>query len=347
MVSGMTRWSACLFVVSLVACEPPDGAGLDMERKPAPPTDADAGAPAAEPANQAPAPFACDPGKPGPTGDREIVVAGADGKERTVLLHVPTSYDPTKGVPLILGFHGYGGNAEQMREQTGFDAEADKRGFVVAYVLGTGIASKGFNAGDCCGAPAWTSDTDDLGLARQIVTTLSAQYCVDPKRVFNAGFSNGGFMSYRLACEASDVFAAVASVSGVLGVEPEACKPERPVPLIHIHGTRDRTVPYEGGGAAGGLGTLAGIRFRSVADSVATFRQLGECDEASSEVLTAGDTRCEEWKGCKAGARYELCTVTDGGHQWPGGKATPVGGKRSDFAATKTILDFFEAHPMP
>lgn len=294
-------------------------------------------------------PFACDEGsRAGAAGDRELKLTLADKKERTVFVHVPSLYNPTKGMPLIVAFHGYGGNAEQMREQTGFDAESGKRGFITAYVQGTGLAQKGFNAGDCCGQPAWQADTDDVGLAREIVKKLSEEYCVDPSRIHNAGFSNGGFMSYRLVCEASDLFASVASVSGVLGVPPEACKPTRPVPIVHIHGTNDKTVSYEGGGAAGGLGSLVGIKFRSVAESVEALRKAFTCKETSRPITTQGaeDTRCEEWSGCGEDAAIELCTVTDGGHQWPGGKPTPVGGKTSSFPATKTILDFFDAHPM-
>jgi polyhydroxybutyrate depolymerase len=308
---------------------------------------ADPNAPKGEGGAKGTGPFECGAGsRPGATGDSELKLAGADGKERLVMLHVPGSYAPTKGVPLVLSFHGYGGNADQMRAQTGFDAEADKRGFIVAYVQGTGLAQKGFNAGDCCGAPAWTSDTDDIGLAREIVKKLATDYCVDPKRVHNAGFSNGGFMSYRLVCEAADLFASVASVSGVLGVPPEECKPARPVPLIHIHGTNDKTVSYEGGGAAGGLGSLVGIKFRSVADSVGNFKTAFACGEGPKEIAKeVEDTKCEEWSGCQGGAKLELCTVEAGGHQWPGGKPTPVGGKTSTFGATKAILDFFDAHP--
>lgn len=293
-------------------------------------------------------PFECGAGsRPGATGDSELKMPGADGKERLVLVHVPGSYKPTKGVPLVLAFHGYGGNADQMRAQTGFDAEADSRGFIVAYVQGTGLAQKGFNAGDCCGAPAWTSSkTDDVGLAREIVKKVTTDYCVDPRRVHNAGFSNGGFMSYRLVCEAADLFASVASVSGVLGVAPEECKPARPVPLIHIHGTNDKTVSYEGGGAAGGLGSLVGIKFRSVADSIGNFRSAWACGATAKEIASAAaDTKCEEWSGCQGETKLELCTVDAGGHQWPGGKPTPVGGKTSEFTATKAILDFFDAHP--
>jgi polyhydroxybutyrate depolymerase len=294
----------------------------------------------------APTPFSCEPGHMGATGDRTITLTMGEEK-RTVFVHVPTSYDAKKGTQLILGFHGYGGNAEGMKTQTGLDGESDKRGFIVAYAQGTGVASKGFNGGDCCGKPAWTANTDDVGFAREIVKLLSVEYCVDPKRVYSAGFSNGGFMSYRFVCEAADVFAAVASVSGVLGLPPEECKPSRPVPIFHIHGTADKTVAFTGGGAAGGLGALVNIKFRSVADSVGTFQSQWSCAATSKELVSEGDTRCEEWNGCQGKARIELCTVTDGGHQWPGGKGNPGGGKTAEFGTTNAVLEFFAANPMP
>ncbi|MCA9586831.1 MAG: prolyl oligopeptidase family serine peptidase, partial [Myxococcales bacterium] len=171
---------------------------------------------------QGPAPasaFSCTPARPGKVGDATLKVKVGD-KERTAFVHVPKSYDATKGTTLVLGFHGYGGSAEQMRSQTSLDAASDKHGFIVAYAQGTGV-SKGFNGGDCCGGAAWNDGADDLAFGRELVKAISKDFCVDPKRVHSAGFSNGGFMSYRFACEASDLFASVASVSGVLGTEPE------------------------------------------------------------------------------------------------------------------------------
>src|SRR5262249_49794212 len=141
------------------------------------------------------------------------------------------------------------------------DTRADKRNFIVAYAQGLGLASDGFNGGDCCGEPAWIDHTDDVAFAKALRDQIAASYCIDPKRVHGAGFSNGGFMSYRFICEASDVFASVASVSGVLGVPPETCKPSRPVAMLHVHGTADPTVPFKGGGAESGLGTIVGVTF--------------------------------------------------------------------------------------
>lgn len=301
------------------------------------------------PSSQAPAPpstFKCERGRTGVAGDRTLTLT-VSGQERTALVHVPKTYDPLKGTSVVLAFHGYGGTAAGMKTQAGLDAESEKRGFIVVHVEGTGLL-RGFNGGDCCGQPAWTANTDDTGVARAIDKALVADYCVDPKRVYSAGFSNGGFMSYRLACEAADVFAAVASVSGVLGIPAETCKPSRPVPIMHVHGTADTTVPFKGGAAVFGLGALVNVDFRSVDETVSTFRKRWTCGEASKLVSEKGDTRCEEWTGCQDGARVELCTVTGGGHKWPGGPVGGVGGKTStDFDASARILDFFAAHPMP
>jgi polyhydroxybutyrate depolymerase len=145
----------------------------------------------------------------------------------------------------------------------------------------------------------------------------------------------------------SDVYAAVASVSGVLGIAPAECSPRRPVPIVHVHGTADATVPFEGGGSFGGLGSLVGLDFRSVAETVGAFGNLYRCAAAPRVVGILGDTLCQAWSGCQGGAEIELCTVTEGGHQWPGGVPSPFGGRSSDFPATKTILDFFDAHRMP
>ncbi|MBX3191134.1 MAG: prolyl oligopeptidase family serine peptidase [Labilithrix sp.] len=348
-----SRWFG-LGLMTVVACgaasDAAEGEGAaPSSQAPAPDTPAGAqpGGPAAPPGSAEPSAHRCDPARAGAIGERELSLT-IEGQKRTAYVHVPKGYDPAKGTALVLAFHGYGSNVTQMRGQTGFDAASDARGFIVAYAEGTGLASKGFNGGDCCGRPAWSDETDDLGLARAIVKALSADYCVDPKRVYSAGFSNGGFMSYRFVCEAADVFAAVASVSGVLGTPPETCKPARAVPILHVHGTADTTVPYQGGPAAGGLGALAGINFRSVTDSVTHFRKSFACAENATPIFAKGDTKCEAWSGCSAGARVELCTVEGGGHQWPGGQALPVGGKTStDLATSERLLDFFAAHPMP
>ncbi|KXK14629.1 MAG: phospholipase/carboxylesterase [Chloroflexi bacterium OLB14] len=170
-----------------------------------------------------------------------------DGLERTYLLHVPSSYDENKATSLVLLFHGGGGNAENQQRTSGFNELANKEGFIVAYPNGTGKFSDKiltWNGGICCGY-ASENQIDDVGFIRALVTELQTQYNIDSKRIYATGFSNGGIMSYRLACEASDLFAAIAPVSGTQNFE--ACKPSEPVSLIHFHGTDDTHLPYNGG----------------------------------------------------------------------------------------------------
>ena len=173
-----------------------------------------------------------------------------------------------------------------------------------------------------------------------MIASLETDYCVDEKRVFSAGFSNGGFLSYRLACELSDKIAAVAPVSGGLRMAASACTPKRPVPLLHIHGTGDIVVPYNGGG----LGAANPVSY-----SIDAFKTKNGCAAGAGKVvLTNGDATCTKWDGCTSGADVELCTITGGGHQWPGGDTLPYGGTASpDLDSSETIAAFFEAHPLP
>lgn len=274
-------------------------------------------------------------GKKGAAGTRTVTLTSG-GKERTFDLHVPATYDPTKRTPLVFLFHGYTMTSEEIATASHFAETADKRGMIVAFPQGIG---NGFNAGDCCGS-AQSSKVDDVGFTRDMITSLDAEYCVDPKRTFSTGFSNGGFLSYLLACELSDKIAAIAPVAGGLRVTAAQCNPKRPVPLLHVHGTGDLVVPYLGGG----LGAA-----RPVSASLDAFKTKNTCAAgAGQNVYSKGAASCTKWSGCAAGADVELCTITGGGHQWPGGDTLPYGGVASpDLDTSEIIADFFAAHPMP
>ncbi|MDB5219010.1 MAG: hypothetical protein JWO86_6937 [Myxococcaceae bacterium] len=274
-------------------------------------------------------------GKTGAVGDRSVVLT-VDGKARTYDLHVPPGYDATKRTPLVFLFHGYTMTAAQIATATHFAATADARGYIAAFPTGIGTS---FNAGDCCGQ-ALSDMVDDVSFTRAMITSVAGDYCVDAKRTFASGFSNGGFLSYLLACELSDEIAAVASVSGGLRVDAAACKPKRPVPLFHVHGTNDFVVPYDGGGAGNA---------KPVSVSIDAFKTINGCAAgAGAVVFTKDDVSCTKWSGCTAGADVELCTVTGGGHQWPGGDQLPYGPALSaNLDTSKAIADFFDAHPIP
>lgn len=276
-------------------------------------------------------------GLTGAPGDKQMMLKSG-GMDRTFDLHVPAKYDASKPVPLVFLWHGYTMSAKAIEDATHFAAASDARGFILVVPEGTG-SNKGFNAGACCGtAPA--NKVDDIAFTKDMLANVTASFCVDPKRVFTTGFSNGGMFSYRLACELSGTIAAAASVSGTISIDPDSCKPARPVPMMHIHGTSDLVVAYDGGGIGAN---------ESVATSVATLRTADGCPAGNgTEVYAKEDVTCTEWGPCNAASHVRLCKVQGGGHQWPGGEDLPYGGSASpNLDATNAIADFFEKHPMP
>jgi len=276
-------------------------------------------------------------GKSGAAGDKQIMLKSG-GVDRTFDLHVPAKYDATKPVPVVFLFHGYTMSAKGIEDATHFPTAADARGFILVVPEGTG-ANKSFNAGACCGT-APSSGIDDVAFTKDMLAKVEADYCVDPKRVFATGFSNGGILSYRRACELSGTIAAAASVSGTISIDPDSCKPPRAVPMMHVHGTSDLIVSYNGGGIGAN---------QSVAKSVTTLRTADGCPAGNgTDVFTKDDVTCTEWGPCNAASHVRLCKVQGGGHQWPGGEQLPYGGSPSpNLDATNAIADFFEKHPMP
>jgi polyhydroxybutyrate depolymerase len=181
---------------------------------------------------------------------------------------------------------------------------------------------------------------------RDLLTLIERDYCVDPRRIYATGFSNGGFMSHLLACELSDTFAAVAPVSGVLGIPPTSCLPSRPIPVLDIHGTADPVVPYDGGPA---LKLLPPIVFRSVDTTVSFWRSANSCLSPGVVDYANGDATCVRWGDCQGGADVELCTLVGDGHQWPDSSLVVpgLGNESKAIDATSFIADWFLAHPGP
>jgi polyhydroxybutyrate depolymerase len=306
----------------------PDAAQTADRTAPPPPPGLDAGADDAPSADAPSLGCGAKTGKPG-----EIAISlPSEAGTRTATLHVPAIYDATRAVPLLLAFHGFTENGAGERARSHFDLLADTQGFLVAFPDGI---SNSWNGGACCGL-AMANKVDDIGFARALVAKISEDYCVDPKRVFAAGFSNGGFLSHRIGCEASDVFAAVAAVSGDQTTSP--CAPPRPVSVVQIHGTADPIVPYNGSALLG---------FPPVADSIGGWATRDTCAATTHETLRDGSAHCSNYDGCPSGSEVILCTIDGFGHDWPGtsgwdGSTPPPG-----FVASTYILDFFGRHPLP
>jgi polyhydroxybutyrate depolymerase len=291
----------------------------------------DGGAPA-----DAPPPPTCS-GKTGAVGERIITVTSG-GLVRTAILQVPQSYVSSQSVMLVLNFHGVTSDAIQEEVLSRMTPASEQRGFIVVYPFGF---QRSWNGGACCD-PAVTYGIDDVQFVRDLVAAVSADYCVDPRRVFATGMSNGAIFSHRLGCELADTIAAIAPVAGVFAFPPADCHPSRPVPVIDFHGSADPIVPFGGAPIATG-GALA-----SVTDTIAAWRSVDGCAGDPQTVYAAGDATCVAWSSCAQGSEVVLCTIDGGGHTWPGGAPVPVLGKTStDLSATDAMLNFFEAHPRP
>jgi polyhydroxybutyrate depolymerase len=256
-----------------------------------------------------------------------------DGLERSYVLHVPAGLDASQPVPLVFVFHGFQENGNSIRMQSGMDRVADANGFLVAYPDGTGSGSGslGWNASGCCGE-ALANNVDDEAFIRAMIADIGTIAPVDAKRTYAAGFSNGALLSFRLACDMSDVFAAVAPVAGVLVTDP--CQPGEPVSVIQVHGMTDTAVPYEGG-----QNPLAAVRFRPVEESLSVWVGLDGCTGAP-QVEQDGIVTHTTYTGCQPGISVELYTLDGIGHSWP-----------SQFVTTPSMTDviwsFFAAHPKP
>jgi polyhydroxybutyrate depolymerase len=273
-------------------------------------------------------------------GDHALsLIAG--GIERTYVLHIPPSYNGAAPVPLILAFHGIGLDASEMNRISKFSTQADLSGFLVAYPEGTGQV-RSWNGGHCCGTAARDA-VDDVGFVRSLISEISSQLDVDPRQVYATGFSNGAIFTYRLACELSDVLAAVAPVSATqIEDDQQACTPARSIPLIHFHGTADPANPYDGGT------TQAGFRFLSVPEAIAHWVGVDGCNSAP-QTSTNGSIVHDIYTSCSSGTSVELYTINGGMHAWPGGEMVnkAMGAPSMEIDATALIWDFFQSHPMP
>lgn len=290
--------------------------------------------------------LACARSKPvsTPTTDTTRTI-NFGGMERTYILHVPPSYDG-KPVPLVMVFHGGGGNAENAVKMTNFNAFSDNKGFIVAYPSGTGRLEDKiltWNSGTCCGF-AQANNVDDVGFVRTMIADIQTIAAIDSKRIYATGMSNGGIISYRLACEASDLIAAIGSVSGTQNITP--CNPQSPISVIDFHGTADQHLPYNGGI---GDKSLAGTDFVSVQDSIQFWVKEDQCSSTPATQKYA-DIQQDTYSNCANGTTVELYTIINGLHAWPGSDGPGwIGGDlpTQSISATQLIWDFFASHPKP
>jgi polyhydroxybutyrate depolymerase len=272
-----------------------------------------------------------------------------DGITRSYHLHVPSAVGPTPA-PLVLVFHGGGGTGPGTERLTRFTALADREGFLVAFPEGV---EKNWNDGrEFTSSRAHRDHVDDVAFVAALIDAIGRAHAVDPRRVYATGISNGGIFSHYLAAHLSARIAAIAPVVGGIADPPDAwLRPEQPVSVLMLQGTRDPLVPYHGGAVAFDRGKIIDTE-----EAARRWAALNGGREPVREPLPAdGKDRCGGlrtiYPGGRDGSEVTLVRLDGGGHTWPGGaQYLPerlIGRVCRDFDATVLIWDFFKAHPKP
>jgi polyhydroxybutyrate depolymerase len=214
---------------------------------------------------------------------------------------------------------------------------ADTANFILVHPMGTldGSNQPYWNSG-------WGGTVDDIGFTRALIDSLSVDYAINPNRIYSTGMSNGGFMSYTLACELSDRIAAIASVTGTMNTNQSAtCTAQHPMPVLEIHGTADATVPYAGGSFMASIASTLNfwVNFNNCTSTPIT---TPVANTSTSDGCTAEHSI---WTGGNNGVEVEHYKIIGGGHTWPGAPIA-IGVTNYDINASKLIWKFFSKHDL-
>lgn len=316
----MSLWAVTLVLLLMTACSTP---------QPTVPLPTATSVPTAtpEPSTVTPEPPSVTP-DPSPetmqTGFLSSRSLVSGGVRRNYNLYVPSTYDPAQFYPLVLNLHWYNGTPSHLEAVTDMSKLVEEFGFILVLPA----AVRGWwRDGD----PGWRSDkitlADEVTFFSSLIDEVSALYNIDPLRIYVTGMSNGGCMSYSLACELADRIAAIGPVVGDLVLDD--CRPSRPVPVIHIHGSADPMFK----GTRGPTGTATDVQA-----TVKEWAARNGCSDETEVVYQQNSATCTAYKNCDQNATVELCVIEGYGHRWPAS---------IDIDASRAIWEFFAAHPMP
>lgn len=231
-----------------------------------------------------------------------------EGRTRYFKIYVPSTYDGSVAVPLMVDVHAYMSNAWGQSNNTRYDVMAEKDNFIIVYPRGTGFL-KSWNGGDggddyrsCCGS-AVTYGVNDVGFMLAIVDWMKARYNIDRTRIYGSGLSNGSALMQKAIIEHPDVFAAIYVAAQFL-LELPAPTPSRPIPIMLSHGLNDTTAAYDGNGQ---------YNYPSAQENFARWAGINGCTEGPVVDYRAGNSYCEVYRKCNGGVNVKLCSI-DGDH---------------------------------
>jgi len=260
-----------------------------------------------------------------------------DGIERDYIIYVPEIYDGSTSVPLVLNFHGFGSSASQQMFYGDFRDIADTEGFLLVHPEGTTfIGNQFWNVG----FPGISSTIDDVGFTEALIDELATLYTIDLDRVYATGMSNGGFMSFLLACQLSEKIAAVASVTGSMTQDTfDDCNAQLPTPVLQIHGTEDDVVLYNENNLS-----------LPIPDVISYWVDHNNCETTPTtttlpdvDVSDGSTIEYSVYEDGDNGITTEHMKVIGGGHTWPG-SVLNTAGTNQDIDASMEIWLFFSRY---
>ena len=275
-----------------------------------------------------------------------------NGLLRQYFKHIPKGYNANKKVALLLLLHGGGGNGKRIGNFTGFNELSDKDTFIV---VSPDAWQKHWNDGRT--HPRYESQSnniDDVGFLSALIDTIMKHYNIDSKRVYATGLSNGGMMSYRLACQLSGkITAAVCVISNMPENLVSTCQPGKEMPIMIINGDADPLMPFQGGDVRFGKDTLGKVV--STDATVKFWLNNNKCNLTAQrtsipDISSLDNTTIvkDEYGGCSNNASVVLYTVKNGGHTYPGSRQyAPVriiGQTSQDMKAADVSWDFLKQY---
>jgi polyhydroxybutyrate depolymerase len=278
-----------------------------------------------------------------------------DGIRRTYIVHIPPQYDPQKALPLVLVFHGGGGNTKQALDSYGLVEKANREGFVLVAPNGTGRLKKRmltWNVGFGFGY-AMRHNIDDIGFTRKLITEIKDTISIDPQKIFATGISNGGILCHFLGAELSDTIAAIAPVVATIGGKKSndepyilPSQPNEAVSIIAFNGLLDERIPYSGGLQKKSVGKPVWVK--SAQEMHAFWVKVNQCTAIPHIEWNKHDEyeKITYGKGIND-AEVIQYLIFDQGHAWPGGKRPRLGADTPSKTvnATDLMWEFFKKHP--
>jgi polyhydroxybutyrate depolymerase len=296
------------------------------------------------------------------------------GRSRPVRVFVPTRVAAGHALPLVIDLHGSGGNGEQQAHSSRLSEVAERNGFVVSNPNGgvSAPAAPERYYWNIPGVPLSGGGTppadapDDVQFIVDVIDQISANTCIDARRVYVTGMSGGARMTSLLGCRLSSRIAAIAPVAGLRAglpsaenpaqADPASCRPQRPLPIVSFHGTDDHTNPYDGGGAP--------YWSYDVSTALHRWAELDHCTGQPAAQRVAPHVSLVRYTQCAGGAeiwlyRTEAPGSEGGGHTWPGGAIPPAmtdplapaallaNIPGTEISASELMWQFFSRFPLP